>query len=236
VFTDHDGYARFQAVQMSPGDAVKQLILDCTDTTGKQSTYSVDLTSDETFAPHPINLADEPGVDRPALSGDPLSYTQSQLLKAGYGLRPDPVANAAGYARWLASASKPGRLLQTTRGASIRDSVTPQLPQQRTLISPSGDPRKKKVSTAQGGSPWYGAVMTGAPQYAFTEATFNVPQAIPGGDGTGNTQIYLWNGLGGVPERIDSRRRIDTKDPDGRDLRHFSRILLQRLSIYDRLN
>jgi hypothetical protein len=196
VFTDNDGHARFQAVKMSAGDAVKQLILDCTDTTGKPSTYSVDLTSDETFAPHPINLADEPGVDRPALSGDPLSYAQSQLLKAGYGLRPDPVANAPGYARWLAAASMPARLLQTAHPGSIRNSVIPELPQQRILFSPSGRQRKK-VSTTQA-STWYGAVMTGAPQYVFTEATFNVPRAIPGGDGTGNTSIYIWNGLGGT--------------------------------------
>jgi hypothetical protein len=193
VFTDDDGYARFQAVKMTVGDAVQRLILDCTDTTGKPSTYSVDLTSDETFAPHPINLANERGADRPALSGDPLSYTQSQLLKAGYGLRPDPVANAPAYARWLASASKPGRFLQTTHSDSISHSEIPQQPQQR----PKRDPATPANVGVSSGSPWYGAVMTAAPQYTFTEATFNIPTAIPGGDGTGNTKIYIWNGLGG---------------------------------------
>jgi hypothetical protein len=49
----------------------------------------------------------------------------------------------------------------------------------------------------QQASNWYGAVLTGAPDYVFTQATFYVPQAIPGGDNTGKTGIYLWNGLGG---------------------------------------
>jgi len=43
--------------------------------------------SDDTFAPRPVNLANERGTDRPALKGDPLSYTQSQLIQTGYGLR-----------------------------------------------------------------------------------------------------------------------------------------------------
>src|SRR5580658_3347478 len=90
VNTDDDGYARFHAVRAATGDAVKQLNLDCTDSTGHSSSYSVDLTSDETFAPRPLNLASERGVDRPALKGDPLSYSQSKLIKAGYGVRPDP--------------------------------------------------------------------------------------------------------------------------------------------------
>ncbi len=39
--------------------------------------------------------------------------------------------------------------------------------------------------------------MTGAPSYISTYAVFNVPTAIPGGDQTNNTEISIWNGLGG---------------------------------------
>jgi hypothetical protein len=130
--------------------------------------------SDDTFAPRPVNLASERGVDRPALSGDPLSYTQSQLIQAGYGLRPDPQKDAAAYARWLGAASAPGRLLEAKRRSS----------------------HSHTVSTGTG-APWTGSVLTGAPNYIATEATFNVPTAVPGGDATTGTEIAIWNGLGG---------------------------------------
>ncbi len=174
VFTDDDGYARFHAVKATVGDAVQRLTLDCTDSAGKTYSYSVDLTSGDTFAPRPLNLAIERGTDRPAVKGDPLSYTQSELIQAGYGLRPDPVKDPAAYARWLATASKPGRLLEAKRP----------------------DLRSHTVTSAT--SPyWVGSVLTGAPNYIATEASFNVPTGIPGGDATNATEIAIWNGLGG---------------------------------------
>jgi hypothetical protein len=187
VFTNDDGYARFYAVKMTASDAVNRLTLDCTDTTGKPSSYSVDLTSDNTFAPNPVNIANERGTDRPALSRDPFSYTQSELLQAGYGLRPDPVKNASAYALWLAAASRPARLLQTAHSDTISHTVIPR-------VSPPGP---QGILDVQQATNWYGAVMTGSPPYTFTVATFNIPQAVPGGDQTTNTKVYIWNGLGG---------------------------------------
>ena len=178
VSTDDDGYARFHAVRALGSDTVKQLSLDCTDTAGHSSYYSVDLTSDDTFAPRPLNLANERGIDRPALKGDPLSYPQSELIKAGYGLRPDPKKDSAAYSRWLTAASIAGRMLEVKR-PSLHSHTVP-------------------TTTA---NPWVGSVMTGAPYYVSTEAVFNVPQAIPSGDETGGktigTEIAIWNGLGG---------------------------------------
>jgi hypothetical protein len=148
--------------------------LDCTDSDGRISSYSVDLTSDDTFTPRPVNLANEPGADRPALEGDPLSYTQLQLIQAGYGLRPDPVNDAAAYSRWLAAASRPGRLLEAKRP----------------------DARSRGVTTTTGAA-WVGSVLTGAPNYISIEATYNIPTGIPGGDQTTLTAIAIWTGLGG---------------------------------------
>ena len=173
VFTDDDGYARFHAVPASAGDEVNMLTLDCTDSAGKTYSYSVDLMSEDTFAPRPLNLANERGVDRPALTGDPLSYTQSELIQAGYGLRPDP-EDAEAYSQWLESASRPGRFLEAKR---------PERP-------------SHTVYTTQA-APWVGSVLTGKPNYISTQATFNVPAAYPGGDGTEDTEIGIWNGLGG---------------------------------------
>lgn len=174
IYTDADGYARFHAVRATGGGAAPNLVLNCTDKAGNASSYSVALSSPETFASHPIDLSQERGVDRPALAGDPLHYTQAELLNSGYGLRPDPAKSPGAYARWLASATKPGRLLEAKRP----------------------DLHSHTVSTIQ--SPWWvGSVMTGLPNYIATEATFNVPTGIPGGDETTSTAIAIWNGLGG---------------------------------------
>jgi hypothetical protein len=173
VFTDDDGYARFHAVRAAAGDRVQRLTMDCTDSTGSPSRYYVDLTADDTFAPRPINLANERGTDRPALTDDPLSYSQAELIQAGYGLRPDP-KDAAAYSRWLAAAKARGRTLEIKRASNRSWGV--------------------EATTA---SPWTGSVLTGDPNYISIEGTFNVPKAIPGGDGTTNTHIAIWNGLGG---------------------------------------
>jgi hypothetical protein len=179
VMTDHDGYARFHAVRATGVDAVQQLVLDCADAAGHQSSYSVDLTADKTFTARPLDLAGEPGVDRPALLGDPMSYSQSQLLVAGYGLRPDPTRSPAAYARWFTSASKPARLLQMKR----------PLTRAHTAVSAG--------VTSTVAPYWVGSVLTGAPLYESVEMIFNVPTAIAGGDQTTSTEMAIWNGLGG---------------------------------------
>jgi hypothetical protein len=174
VFTDDDGFARFHAVRAAAGDAVQRLTLDCTDSQGALSSFSADLTSADTFEPRPLNLANERGIDRPALSGDPLTYTQQELLDAGYGLRPDPEKEPAAYSRWLSAALVPGRMLEIKRSSPYSHTVT-------TTTAPW----------------WTGSVLTGAPNYISTEASFNVPTAIPSGDETSGTATAIWNGLGG---------------------------------------
>jgi hypothetical protein len=176
VFTDDDGYARFHAVRATASDAVQRLALDCTNSAGKSYSYSVDLTADETFAPRALNLANERGTDRPALKGDPLSYSQEELIQAGYAPRPDPTDTGA-YARWLEAATAPGRMLEARRPA------------------PAAHTNLVTKTTA---NPWTGSVMTGAPNYVSTEVNYTVPTAIPDGDETSaGTEEALWNGLGG---------------------------------------
>jgi len=188
VFTDDDGYARFHAVRATASDAVQRLALDCTNSAGKSYSYSVDLTADDTFAPRPLNLANERGIDRPALKGDPLSYSQSELIQAGYAPRPDPTDTGA-YARWLEAAAAPGRMLEAKRSFSAAHTQ----PQVRSNTVAHANTVTKTTA------PWWvGSVMTGAPSYVSTEVNYTVPKAIPDGDETSaGTQIALWNGLGG---------------------------------------
>ncbi len=123
VFTNDDGYARFHALRAGEGDAVKELTLSCKDSVGTPSTYPVDLTSDETFTPHPLDLSKERGRDRLGLKGDPMSYSQIELIQTGYGLRPDPLDTAA-FSRWLAAARLPGRFLEAKRPSAHSHTVT----------------------------------------------------------------------------------------------------------------
>jgi hypothetical protein len=174
VYSDDDGYVRFHAVHPPKATKATQLSLDCTDAEGNSHSYPVNLNDSAVFLPHPLNIAHEAGIDRPALAGDPLGYSQLQLLQSGYGLRPDPSKDTAAYARWLASAHVSGRILRAVR---------PSL-------------RTHGVSTITAGA-WAGSILTGAPNYVSTEAIFNVPTAIPGGDGTSTTEVAIWNGLGG---------------------------------------
>jgi hypothetical protein len=169
VYTDADGYARFHAVRGGQGQTE---LLTCTDEAGHTSSYRVDLSSAATFADRPRDLAREPGTDRPPLTGDPSSYTQGQLARMGYGLRPDRYSPA--YAGWLAAATKPGRILYTKRLSDLQHGVTP--------------------TTA---APWIGSVMTGAAPYDSITTTFQVPTAIPGAEGTTVTAAIIWPGLGG---------------------------------------
>ncbi len=198
VFTDDDGYARFHAVRAGAGHPVQRLTLDCTNSAGKSSSYSVDLTAETTFAPRPLKLAAEHGVDRPALKGDPLRYTQSQLIQAGYGLRPDPKKEPAAYAHWLAAASVSARMLDSKRPATRSHSVPPpltRLPRPSPTRTATGALTRTVTPATQ---PWWvGSVLTGAPSYVSTETTFNVPFGIPGAAQTTNTEMTIWNGLGG---------------------------------------
>ena len=175
VFTDADGYARFHAVRPSAGKPAEKLTLSCVDPAGGAASYPVDLTANDTFAHRPLNLASEPGIDRPALTGDPLSYTQAQLSRDGYGLRPDPAAAPAMYAAWLEAATKPGRMLFAKRP----------------------DKHSHNTVTTTPGSFWIGSVLTGSAPYDSITATFQVPTAIPGAFGTTSTEAVIWPGLGG---------------------------------------
>lgn len=174
LFTNADGYARFHAVKASANEPGAMQTLDCKDKAGKTSSYKVDLAAPETFAAHPFDVAKEPGVDRPALTADLANESTQTLIDKGYGVRPDKATQPEAYARWLAAASRPARLVAADKPLLRPNTVT--------------------SSTA---APWAGSVMTGSPKYSITQATFNVPTVVPSGDGTSATHMALWNGIGG---------------------------------------
>jgi hypothetical protein len=135
------------------------------------------------FAPS-VSRSPAPSDDwRPALVGDPLSRSRQELVHSGYGIRPDPATNPAGYARWLRAASIPAR---RRRGAAQ--------PAEHHLSGDGG------LATGNW-APWIGAVLqgyAGRPSgggYVMNEADWNIPGVTLGGYGTGAAWISIWNGL-----------------------------------------
>jgi hypothetical protein len=152
VLTDADGYARFHAVRAAPG--TRPEMLSCTDEAGKASSMSVDLSAPELFAARPVDIAREPGIDRPPLAGDPARLSETELLQQGYGLRPrvdDPA-----YPSWLEAARGAGRM----------------------LLRKSTDKHLHTVTTQQGGPGWIGSVMTGSAPYTSISATSSNASSI----------------------------------------------------------
>jgi len=206
VRADADGVARFQAVRPVFAGSVGRLTLDCTDSDGHRDTFSIDLASDETFERRPFEASRTNLKLRPALMGDPLGFTQAELIQAGYGLRPDPTANPDGYERWLTAVSVPAYKLRTAaRTSSILASGRPLPSGVDPLGTSDSDGTVTPVPSGRNYAGWTGAVLNGSYQknatsaetrsYLMNEASFVVPTVYPGGLGTGSTQMSIWNGL-----------------------------------------
>jgi len=224
VSADEDGRVRFQAVRATPLDRVTALALDCTDSRGISSTYSIDLQSEETFAPRPFDPIRANLAFRPALTGDPLSYTQQELIKAGYGVRPDPSMNPDGYQSWLAAARVPAYRLHSAprhplalQGSHPRSMAEPSIapstgPESTEAYSAEPEPEIDANVITTPSSGWTGAVLKGSfkkgktaadtTSYVLNSATWNVPSLTPGGFDTGTTAMTVWNGLGNVFQAI----------------------------------
>ena len=219
VSADQDGVARFLAVRPILPGSLDRWALDCTDPNGSSHTYSVDLRSEETFAPRPFDPVLANLAFRPGLSRDPLSYTQQELLQGGYGLRPDPNQNPDGYQRWLAAASAPAYQLRSLRSApsssrprpvhlASAPSTAPELDPTVAGTAPRLSPKVVNTRPWQPGSGarWSGAQMFGSYQknatlaktysYIENEASWNVPSVTWGGfEWFSPTQMSIWNGL-----------------------------------------
>jgi len=103
VTADDDGVVRFLALRPTQPGSVDRLALDCTDSNGNAQIYSVDLHAKDTFTSQPFNPALANTEYRPALTGDPLSYTQEELIQGGYGPRPVQRHDRVPQWRWNAN-------------------------------------------------------------------------------------------------------------------------------------
>jgi hypothetical protein len=204
---DADGVVRFLAVRPNLPGSVEHLTLACTDDRGIDSTYTVDLRSELTFAPNPFDPVCAGLELRPPLTEDPLRFTSQELLDRGYGLRPDPNVDPEGYKQWLAVATVPMYKLRTSNhsvpGAPHRkDAVrVPFLLESGELA----EMPEASVTVEPSNSNWTGAILGGSYKkgttaaktwgYVYNWDTFYVPTISAGG---GQTQLSMWSGLDNV--------------------------------------
>lgn len=67
----------------------------------------------EAFAAQDPSSTAPAGYTRPPLAGDPMSYSQEELMRGDYPRRPDPVSHPPAYAHWLEQVSRPATILKS---------------------------------------------------------------------------------------------------------------------------
>jgi len=127
-----------------------------------------------------------PGSLRPPLTGDPMLYTQTELLSRGYGMRPDPFKHPAPYAKWLNAARQGGINVAPRTIMGDRSNGT------APIYYNGGD--------GQGG--WSGAVDTeSGNHFNDAEIQFDVPKVFAEGfpNCFNHSSASTWAGIGENP-------------------------------------
>jgi hypothetical protein len=182
-----EGVIRFLVTPKHEGTAT--ISLSCRGETGATATYPVELTgTSDVEAIRATKIAmdelnkSKPGTLRPALAGDPMSYSQEELVAKGYGTRPDPVQHADRYAHWLRAVSQPTTLV------IHRDVATPQTngPNENLWFQSS----------------WSGGVAgnPGGPNafFYYASAEWIVPQVFAESSIGNQSNASTWAGVGGT--------------------------------------
>jgi hypothetical protein len=211
---DADGVARFLAVRATTPLSVDELTLDCTDSRGNANSYAVDLRSEDTFVERPFEPSRANLAFRPSLTGDPLSFTQDQLVEAGYGLRPDPAQDPDGYKTWLEAVNAPAyKLKAAPRASAAHQSSFPaatvsaraegldsfgRIEAEAIFLSPSN----YWTGTLMNGSYRLGSTAAKTYGYVENQANFLVPTIAPDVFSTKSRAMTIWNGLDNVFQAI----------------------------------
>jgi hypothetical protein len=177
VFADEDGVLRFFAWKPTPGDSnLTRHTLDCTTPDGRAATHSLDFSSPSTYEPlAAASLAPTDARLRPALQGDAMAYTRGELIRNGYGFRPDPTGEPERFSQWLAAATTPAK---------------------RVSYQPRPTGRSAHVYQQQA---WGGIVLT-HPPYIEADGRMHLPTLTASADT--NTGAAAWVGVGGIGDGL----------------------------------
>jgi hypothetical protein len=187
VVADDNGIIHFDITLMQGG--VKTVPVVCQAAGGTPVAYTLEVTGSSDVAAiaatraamAPLALS-KPGVLRPPLTGDPMSYSLGDLTAQGYGLRPDPMKHPARYAKWLQGVRQPTTLIANS---FVEDSAS------------NGTNLNKHWNDNPGG--WSGAVDynpgAGA-NFNMAYADFHVPQVFAEGGFANYSTASTWAGIG----------------------------------------
>lgn len=197
---------------------------------GAPLSYEVDLTGTADAsaiavtqaASEAIQSNHKVGTLRPALTGDPMSYTAAELFAQGYGTRPDPVAMPAAYAAWVDSVSVPVTMVPSR---AVPSGISNNLDINLNIGGGLSDGPNEIVNW-QGGpgqTGWSGIVDTYAvedySQFSYANTEFYVPQAFAeSGIGPYKTSASTWSGIGGVGPNTVTLWQAGTEEDTSTDL------------------
>lgn len=181
--SDSRGVVRFDISQPTATTKLPTFTLKCTTASGVLSTKTIAPDALGSSQPTLQALAAILPVDayaRPALVGDPMTFSQAELISNGYPPRPDPVASPDAYKTWSEAASRP-----------------------LTIVPAHIINRPDRRSASQiriQSDHWSGELLHGAAlPYMESEGEWNVPRVIPGQvfTETNDGVSCEWVGLGG---------------------------------------
>jgi hypothetical protein len=181
VFADDGGTATFYVEASSRAGGTARLTASCS----SQSTQTLEVEAVAGTKPtsHPSAIQGTTGKHvRPALSGNPMTPSDQELIQRGYPVRPDPEKSPDAYAAWLRAVTKP---------------ATRVMPKLVTMPSRYHGPLEIENGPA-GSSNWSGYALVGTSSpFDFISGNWNVP--VTYGSELGRT-VYsaLWIGLDGA--------------------------------------
>jgi hypothetical protein len=188
VHSDQDGVVHVSVKPWS--QAATQASLDCTTADGGSATYPIELaaTSDSEAIAATKRTMDAIEQTsslkvRPALGGDPMSYTQDELRAGGYGWRPDPKRQPDRYAHWLRAVTSPMKMAPAHRSGGGQ---TNNGPNESVSYSPIWSGAIAQIPSGDNGDSFY---------YASTE--FYVPQVFAEANFANVSKASTWAGIGG---------------------------------------
>jgi len=186
LFADDEGFVRFY-FSGTPADLPDlRFRLDCQAQDG--TALSAQSVEGRTLASSKAPVLS--GTTLPALKGNPLAPTETEILKLGYRPRPDPAKDPEAYADWLAAVSRDA--------IQVRAASTPHPDQlSHAVVSPSEQSNGALLSTQNWSG--YELAQPGAQYGDIQGKIVSVPDLVAGGFPPWVAQYYssFWPGLDG---------------------------------------
>ena len=196
LYADDEGLIRFRSRATDRRATSAAMRLDCTAESGARASYDVDLVVDDDAAPAPTPPV-HPSRVRPALTGDPLSFTREELVARDFPPRPDPAREPQRYAEWLQYASRPVNVIdaKVVPSKRVHGPATPaahaNAGSQATPAVIYNDPSRETT--------WSGYAIHPDVAFDYIYGSWPVPYTTNEGGFWSTTYSAFWVGLGGWP-------------------------------------